>query len=148
LFLFFCFCLFHFRTLVVAELSTTTNMGDDKAKDFDWAVKNGDLAGVKEFVEKAGVDPKTLKDANSRGPIHWASDYNQLEILQYLAGKGVKVDEPDKYGITPLLAAVYEGHVEVVKFLLSKGAKKTTKGPDGKTPLEAAEKDEIKKLLK
>jgi hypothetical protein len=36
----------------------------------------------------------------------------------------------------------------VVKFLLSKGAKKTTKGPDGKTPLEAAEKEEIKKLLK
>eukprot|EP00026_Physarum_polycephalum_P019770 Phypoly_transcript_21941.p1 GENE.Phypoly_transcript_21941~~Phypoly_transcript_21941.p1 ORF type:complete len:141 (+),score=35.54 Phypoly_transcript_21941:48-425(+) len=122
---------------------------NDKAKDFDWAVKNGDLAGVKTFVEKDGVNPATLKDANSRGPVHWASDYNQLEILQYLAGrKDVKLDELDKYGITPLLAAVYEGHIEVVKFLLSKGAKKTTKGPDGKTPFEAAEKPEIKNLLK
>jgi hypothetical protein len=47
----------------------------DKAKDFDWAVKNGDLAGVRVFVEKDGVNPASLKDANSRGPIHWASDY-------------------------------------------------------------------------
>lgn len=50
-------------------------MAKDNAKDFDWAVKNGDLAGVKEFVEKLGVDPTKLKDANSRGPAHWASDY-------------------------------------------------------------------------
>ena len=30
------------------------------------AVKNGDLDGVKEFVEKTKVDPAKLKDANSR----------------------------------------------------------------------------------
>lgn len=47
----------------------------DKAKDFDWAVKNGDLAGVKEFVEKDGVDVTKLKDGNARGPAHWAADY-------------------------------------------------------------------------
>ena len=47
----------------------------DSAKDFDWAVKNGDLNGVKEFVEKQHVDPAKLKDANSRGPVHWAADY-------------------------------------------------------------------------
>jgi len=120
----------------------------DKVKDFDWAIKNGDLDGVKEFVEKGGVDVKTIKDANSRTPIHWAADYNQLELLKYLESKGAKLDEKDKYGITPLLAAVYEGHVNVVQYLVSKGAKKDVKGPDGKTPLQAAEKEEIKKLLK
>ena len=30
---------------------------------------------------------------------------------------------PDKFGITPLLAAVYEGHKDVVKVLLEKVSK-------------------------
>eukprot|EP01110_Echinostelium_bisporum_P012909 TRINITY_DN7_c0_g1_i1.p1 TRINITY_DN7_c0_g1~~TRINITY_DN7_c0_g1_i1.p1 ORF type:complete len:124 (+),score=60.35 TRINITY_DN7_c0_g1_i1:297-668(+) len=123
-------------------------MASDKAKDMDWSIKNGDLDAIKDFVEKQGVNVNSVKDANSRTPVHWAADYNQLEVLQYLATKGAKLDEKDKYGITPLLAAVYEGHEQVVKFLVSKGAKKDTKGPDGKTALEAAEKDAIKALLK
>jgi len=122
-------------------------MASDKSKGFDWAVKNGDLNGVKEFVEKNSVDVN-MKDANQRTPAHWAADFNQREVLQYLVSKGAKVDSLDKYGITPLLAAVYEGHKEVVELLLKLGAKKDIKGPDGKTPLEAAEKDSIKALLK
>ena len=53
----------------------------------------------------------------------------------------------DGYGITPLLAAVYEHHPDSVKFLLQQGADRTVKGPDGKTPLEAAESDEVKKAF-
>jgi len=86
-------------------------------------------------------------DSNKRTPAHWAADYNQVEVLQFLISKGAKIDQPDKYGITPLLAAVYEGHKEVVAILVNKGAKLDVKGPDGKTPAEAAEKDDIKKLL-
>ena len=30
--------------------------------------------------------------------------------MEYLLSKGADVDSKDSYGITPLLAAVYEGH--------------------------------------
>ena len=32
----------------------------------------------------------------------------------------ITVQVPDKHGITPLLAAIYEGHTECVKLLLAK----------------------------
>ncbi|XP_023592920.1 myotrophin [Trichechus manatus latirostris] len=78
-------------------------------KEFMWALKNGDLDEVKDYV--------------------------------------AKVSAPDKHHITPLLSAVYEGHVSCVKLLLSKGADKTVKGPDGLTALEATDNQAIKALL-
>lgn len=54
----------------------------------------------------------------------------------------------DKHGITTLLAAIWEGHTNCVKLLLEKGAKPDGLTPDGTSYLEAAEKDEIKQLLK
>lgn len=67
--------------------------------------------------------------------------------MTYLAEKGANVNAKDKFGITPLLAAVYEHHLEAVQFLLSKKADASAKGPDGKTAKEAAEKKEIKEVL-
>ncbi len=58
------------------------------------------------------------------------------------------MNEKDNFGITPLLAAVYEGHADAVAALLKKGADKSIQGPDGLTALQAAEKDEVKALLK
>ncbi|KAG5316909.1 MTPN protein, partial [Pseudoatta argentina] len=54
----------------------------------------------------------------------------------------------DKHGITTLLAAIWEGHTNCVKLLLEKGAKPDGLTPDGTSYLDAAEKDEIKQLLK
>ena len=46
-----------------------------------------------------------------------------------------------------MLAAIWEGHTDCVKFLIEKGADRSGSTPDGTSYLEAAEKDEIKKLL-
>jgi len=114
--------------------------------DLAWAVKNGDLDQVKELVEGKGADVNQTIDG--RLPLHYASDYGQLEVLQYLAEKGAKLNEMDKHGISPLLAAVWEGHTHCVKFLLDKGASKAGTAPDGTSYVEAAEKEEIKALLR
>lgn len=87
--------------------------------------------------------------------------------------KGANIDATDAFGVTPLLAAVYEGtndikftvaflssmisnrmgsfgqkdHTDMVKFLVGKGANKTTKGSDGKTAQESTSNPDILALL-
>ncbi|XP_008119982.1 myotrophin isoform X1 [Anolis carolinensis] len=119
-------------------------------KEFMWALKNGDLDEVKDYVGK--VRPGTGEDVNrtlegGRKPLHYATDCGQLEILEFLLLKGADINAPDKHNITPLLSAVYEGHVSCVKLLLSKGADKTVRGPDGLTAFEATDNQAIKALL-
>lgn len=53
----------------------------------------------------------------------------------------------DKHGISPILAAVWEGHVDCVRILLENGANKNGTAPDGTSLLDAAEKQEIRDLL-
>ncbi|CAL1546674.1 unnamed protein product [Lymnaea stagnalis] len=121
-------------------------MSEDKDQEFVWKVKNGELNDIKTFVEKEGVDVN--KAIQGRLPLHYAADYGQTEVIEYLISKGAKVNEPDKYGISPLLSAIFEGHTASVKLLLEKGANKNEKSPEGIPYIECAEKDEIKALLK
>lgn len=62
--------------------------------------------------------------------------------------KHIYFQATDKHGITILLAAIWEGHTNCVKLLLEKGAKPDGLTPEGISYLDAAEKDEIKQLLK
>ncbi|KAM4614934.1 myotrophin [Polymixia lowei] len=117
-------------------------MGDT---ELVWAVKNGDMDEVKNLLVKVDVNRTLLA---GRAALHYAADHGQTEILEYLLSKGASIDAPDKYGITPLLSAIYEGHVSCVKILLEKGANKQVKGPDGRSAFEAAEQEDIKALLK
>ncbi|EMP24021.1 Myotrophin [Chelonia mydas] len=87
-------------------------------KEFMWALKNGDLDEVKDYVAKGEDVNRTLE--GGRKPLHYAADCGQLEILEFLLLKGADINAPDKHHITPLLSAVYEGHVTCVKLLLSK----------------------------
>lgn len=76
----------------------------------------------------------------------------QLRNSRYIplsaADKYFFLQATDKHGITTLLAAIWEGHTNCVKLLLEKGAKPDGLTPDGTSYLDAAEKDEIKQLLK
>jgi ankyrin repeat protein len=81
-------------------------MGDQSG--FPWAVKTGDIQSVRDGVETEGQDVNQVEPGlNKRTPLHWAADYGQLEVMQYLVDNGGTVDVPDNFGITPLLAAVY-----------------------------------------
>jgi len=127
------------------KFSLTRHQPLEKMSDLAWAVKNGDMDQVRELVENKGLDVNTNIDG--RLPLHYASDYGQLEVIKYLCKKGAKVNADDKHGISPLLAAVWEGHTTCVKFLLENGAARDGKTPDGSSYVEAAEKQEIKELL-
>jgi len=60
---------------------------------------------------------------------------------------GAEVDRKDKYGITPLLAAIWEGHTRCVEFLLQMGASRSERTPEGQSYADAAERDDIRSLL-
>jgi len=111
-----------------------------------WGIKNGDLEQVRKIVESKKIN---LNDAiDGRSPLHYASDYGQAEVVEYLIRSGADVNACDKHGISALLAAIWEGHVECVKLLLASGASRTGTTPDGTTYIQAAEKEEIRNLLR
>lgn len=112
-----------------------------------WAVKNGDIDKVKTIVESSQEKLTTMK-INGRQPIIYAADFGQKEVIEYLISEGADVNSVDKHGITPLLAAIWEGHTKCVEVILAKGGSKDGKAPDGSTYLESATKDEIKALLR
>src|SRR3989338_9268296 len=106
---------------------------------FAWACKTGDVKGVQDAVEVHKEDVNQVDaTVNQRTPLHYAADFGKTEVISYLLSKGAKVDANDAYGITPLLAAVYEGHADAVRVLVKAGASLKVKGPDGKTAVEAA----------
>ncbi|KAL7299255.1 myotrophin-like [Trichogramma pretiosum] len=111
-----------------------------------WGIKNGDLDQVRDIIEKKNIDVNQTIDG--RTPLHYAADYGQSEVVRYLLDKGADANATDKHGITTLLAAIWEGHTNCVRLLLEKGASATGKTPDGSSYLDAAEKDDIKDLLR
>lgn len=110
-----------------------------------WMVKNGELDDLKVAIDTQKVDVN--HEINGRMLIHYASDYGQTEVVNYLISKGADVNAIDKHGISALLAAIWEGHTQCVKTLLNSGASKVGKTPDGTSYIDAAEKAEIKALL-
>ncbi|GAU98812.1 hypothetical protein RvY_09905 [Ramazzottius varieornatus] len=118
----------------------------DYAEALKWSLKNGDLDQLKDLIDKKAIDIR--KPVDGRAPIHYAADYGQKEVIEYLISKGADVNAVDKHGISALLAAIWEGHTDCVRLLLQKGASKDGKSPDGTSYLDCAEKTEIKSLLR
>ena len=112
-----------------------------------WAVKNGDLDNVTKIIGEKKVDVNN-ELSSGRSPLHFATDYGQLNVCEYLVLLGADINQKDKHGITPLLAAIWEGHIEVCQFLISNGAEKNGTAPNGVSYLDSTENEEIRVLLK
>ncbi|KAL7738469.1 hypothetical protein ACLKA6_006777 [Drosophila palustris] len=117
----------------------------DNDENLIWAIKNGELDDVQNTYQNSNRNVNEYM--GGRTPLHYAADFGQLKVLKFLTEIGADVNKEDKYSITPLLAAIWEGHTECVEFLLEKGANKTGITPNGQNYIDAAEKDDIKKLL-
>ncbi|XP_060656659.1 myotrophin-like [Drosophila nasuta] len=111
-----------------------------------WNIKNGEMDDVQSVYQNSNRDVNEW--VGGRTPLHYAADFGQLKMIKFLVDIGADVNSEDKYNITPLLAAIWEGHTECVEFLLEKGADSQGITPNGQSYVDAAEKDEIKKLLK
>ena len=107
----------------------------------------GDCFNLINIIEK---NPNLLefKDPLERNLLYFASRNGHASICEYLINKGIKVNDIQKTGSTPLHGAAYYGQENVVKLLLNYGAKTNIKNNFGHLPIDEAMTDEIKNLIK
>jgi len=107
----------------------------------------GDCYHLMEEIEK-NEKLLSFKDPLERNLLYIAARNGHVNACEYLINKGIKVNELQKHGSTPLHGAAYYGQINVVKLLLSYGAKTNIKNKFGNLPADEAMTEEIKNILK
>ena len=107
----------------------------------------GDCYHLMEEIEK-NEKLLSFKDPLERNLLYLAARNGHSNVCEYLINKGIKVNELQKHGSTPLHGAAYYGQTNVVKLLLSYCAKTNIKNKLGNLPIEEAMTEEIKDILK
>lgn len=115
------------------------------------ASKTGDLETVQRIVLN---NPLTVNcrdlDGRHSSPLHFASGYNRIAIVEFLLENGAEVHASDKGGLVPIHNACSYGHYEVTELLIKYGANVNIADLWRFTPLHEASakgKYEIVKLL-
>jgi ankyrin repeat protein len=98
------------------------------------AARRGDMRMLELCLEK-GVNPHA-KDSFGRSALLLAArDARSLAMVEFLAGRGLAVDEPDIRGRAALGYAAGSGDLQIVEYLLAHGAVVDRKDDMGQTPL-------------
>lgn len=118
-------------------------------KDLSWCAENGDLNGVKSFLNPGSIDGA----AGQKTPLHLAAAGGHRKVVEYLISQGADIDKTyGDYGWNPIHFAASSGHAEVVALLIDKGAKIDVSDDKGNYPIHTAASrghiDVIKVLLK
>ncbi len=104
------------------------------AVDINEAADSGDLAAVKELVEK---DASLLesRDGNGSTPLHIACTKGHLELVRYLLTAGADPLAGDNENSTPLHAAAIGGNTDIAQLLLDRNIDVDIRDDNGMTPL-------------
>lgn len=110
-----------------------------------------DDLGSAEFLKKV----KNLNDINKKfqkglNLLHFAAEYGELKFATELLKLGIKVNEKNDFGNTPLWTAVFnaKGNYELVDLLLRYGADPNSVNNADNTPLKFAETIHDEELIK
>ncbi|MDH3997681.1 MAG: ankyrin repeat domain-containing protein [Desulfuromonadales bacterium] len=100
-----------------------------KKEQLHFAAQDGDLVRVKELVEK-GYDINSVDEDMSFTPLHYAAQYEHLEVINYLLSVGANVNahEEESIGETPLGNVSATCSYEVAEILIEAGANPTIPG--------------------
>nr|XP_039255809.1 myotrophin-like [Styela clava] len=113
----------------------------------EWAIKNGDLSELEYVLRQCGMLENVclLDQILARPAIVIAADYGQNDVIKFFLERGSDVNVLDKFGISPLLAAIWENHSKAVEILLTFGASlNKNQSPSGKSYFdEASGKDAV-----
>jgi len=103
------------------------------------AIEEGNKYIVEKWIQKgANVNQKNEKGYT---PLHIASTYGHIGIVNLLIEKGTNINEKADNGATPLHLASKFGHKNIVELLIEKDAIINVKKRNGETPLHLAAKN-------
>lgn len=138
--------LFNFSKKKVGTESNTNGLNE--AKELNLFEDNLDsLEFLKKVRNLKDIDKKFQKGLNL---LHFAAEYGELKLATELLELGIKVDEKNDFGNTPLWTAVFnaKGNYELVELLLKHGANPNSVNNADNTPLKFAETIQDEKLIK
>ncbi len=125
----------NFRTLFYVFVLLAVNYSVLEAQTIHTAAETGDLALVKQLLEK---NPELVNDNSGkegRFPLHCAIRGSQPEIALYLIENGADANAKDENNSSVLFYASYYRMEEVVRQLVTRGADlKNDKSASGVTP--------------
>ncbi|XP_045105074.1 serine/threonine-protein phosphatase 6 regulatory ankyrin repeat subunit A-like [Portunus trituberculatus] len=84
------------------------------------------------------VTPATAAHLEGLTPVHFASYFGQVQVLEQLAGYAWPLTARNSGGWTPLHCAAMGGHVSAVQWLVRKGVDQRVQDMGGRTPLAQA----------
>ncbi|ELR11169.1 ankyrin 2,3/unc44, putative [Acanthamoeba castellanii str. Neff] len=100
------------------------------------AIKKGDEDMVRYLIGEAKLAHVNIETLDTKvAPIHWASRYGKISMLDLLVKNGANVNAVDINNVTPLYIACNYNKEEAVDYLLQKGADPNCISKDGATPL-------------
>lgn len=76
---------------------------------------------VFEYLLDAGVNPNVRDDQFEKTPLHLAASEGYADFVKFLLEHGADRTVKDGHGLSPLLQAVFRGHLEATRVLVEAG---------------------------
>jgi ankyrin repeat protein len=128
-------------TSIKAEVEKGNSPSQFNGSSFDPVVMaiNADASteSIKYLLSQPGNEVGKITH-DSRNYLHWAASKGNAEVMEYLLGKGAKIDNEDSHGSTPILFAAGGGqqNTKVYELLIASGASlKTSLNAEGANAL-------------
>lgn len=118
-------------------------LAEHEKTTFDF-VKECKLENVRTSLS---VDELQRLDANGMGLLHWATDRNSPDILEFLLQQGANVNLQDAEGQTALHYAACCANLDCIYVLLKFGADRTLRDADGQSCIDVADDEKVKQIL-
>ncbi len=135
---------------LVALLTVQVGQASAAPSPLAEAAKKRDAAAVSALLKQ---QPALVNVAQADGTtaLHWATDHNDLAMVEMLLRAGANAKAKNRYGVTPLYSAAVNGNAAMIEMLLKAGATVDMALPEGETPLMTAARtgstDAVKVLL-
>ena len=92
---------------------------------YNYRDNEGDKENLAKLLLRCGARANSRAGYFNQTPLHGASYYGPLSLVQLLVEKGADVNAIDNEGMSVLMRAVEADNLEIAKFLLQQGAKQT-----------------------
>ncbi len=122
-------------------------------EELEFAILDQDMDQIQQLVRENPL-LVNVRDGNGQTPLYFAAREANMEASRFLLANHAAVDTKDRWGRTPLFAAIYEeplvlDRAPIVTLLIESGADLNATDDMGNTPLHMAAfgETEIVKLL-